>query len=1373
MDRRERPASGRAGRGERLASGRAGRASSPPRRGSPMHGPSHTRSFTGRPGSVEKANGVISPSGGSGAPSGRPLRPMSAVRRTSSPQRRSSMLRLPALDSSKDPGDNESALLSPRQAVQRERFGRVLGPDRTPGSQAVLQKTDGIPRLQHILLPWFYFTHAQGEVPILGNKMVASVYCQGLFLEYYMKDYPRKGVTSPMHGVYEGSYFDLLQDLEMLLKPLRKLALHAPLEKPIPEYTVPELATLPSLGTPYLEKLEEKPVQPKEDGRFLCPEPKMRAVEFKFVPPDDRHLPKRPEQDSLPIYNIPSLLPLETAFTPPEISLPSELDLPMAPKKPERPGEAPVMDEVKPFIPQEVLDDEPWAVSEKVRKMRPPERPTAQMKDAPSVFEWTVEPELQVQPLYFGANVSAGECTVYLQFRPPFMRIPYFVPPAPPKQPEHVLEELTPLPPWTEPPFQVDEDVAFVEPELNPLPTYVAPTDLIELPRFTAPNAPPPVGYLPGLRPLIILDMSGTMHGSQETVMRRVVRELLDPIGELAGSALYFEVLMFNRNARMFGVEQIAKSERRQEVERALHQPFPKGQRPVGGNRPSSAVHSTRPMSANPNSRNLVRCSPEAIELAHAWTEQAPCVGPTNMESAFEAAVKYTKADCVYLVTDGRADRVSAVQQLVESLVESEQWRMPIHAIGVECNIPGRRLLEQLAATTKGSFTPYVWDGLKAAPEADAATRFIERTLRKLRAQNMASGVLEEPLSVSLERTEKLFQIHFVQPLFLKNEELVHAAKMEHAGDCQEVVEANHELMRVAKSRHEERVSKATALREARVAAAKEEYEAQLQEIDKENRVKADKRAVALFIVSKKEEELLKFAAEAEKQRALWEEREAPAVKLTNAAEMTKFESEYKKHCLSVRVYNERVKENLANFEKSLALFQSELESAIAEDFLMFHIKSCKRKAVLELENEEAEAEYKDEEMAINKKNRNAQVAYKMAVRKWEEYVEKNTQWQEQVDRLVVQRERAMKAAQEDYPRVVAAAEKEWHLVQEQHKKQNERLLQLSQEEHAKHVAIVERHNKMRMDEWDAETSEWRRLYNKMKAQYHWKVASLKFEARRDYRILHLEWLAMMMQQKLRAQRQYEQMLRLWEDSTSKAKAVNEERILEVKQKHQQQCDEIRRRNAQETDAAMEDHRVAMAEALEWNESIKPVVEKAKLAKVELMYVEAFMKQIKLLAGENLDRVVEMSSITSSLENAIPGGIPWPIPTVDIHGNYVEQSDHHHVHPSNVSPRRLADKFGAPDTSPERPSANKSSPRRARPQSALPGERREWNQHPKQENIGEPVGWRDRSQREDMQHKQLLHRKPGLSARSSQPNFGRKKIRGSQERSRLFKHATP
>eukprot|EP00854_Cymbomonas_tetramitiformis_P023625 gene23625-28618_t len=406
-----------------------------------------------------------------------------------------------------------------------------------------------------------------------------------------------------------------------------------------------------------------------EDGRFLCPEPKMRAVEFKFVPPDDRHLPKRPEQDSLPIYNIPSLLPLETAFTPPEISLPSELDLPMAPKKPERPGEAPVMDEVKPFIPQEVRDAPPFLCAEHAEMMA-----------------------LAHMLLLF----LPGEHLV-LDDEP------------------WAVSEKTPLPPWTEPPFQVDEDVAFVEPELNPLPTYVAPTDLIELPRFTAPNAPPPVGYLPGLRPLIILDMSGTMHGSQETVMRRVVRELLDPIGELAGSALYFEVLMFNR-------------------------------------------------SANPNSRNLVRCSPEAIELAHAWTEQAPCVGPTNMESAFEAAVKYTKADCVYLVTDGRADRVSAVQQLVESLVESEQWRMPIHAIGVECNIPGRRLLEQLAATTKGSFTPYVWDGLKAAPEADAATRFIERTLRKLRAQNMASGVLEEPLSVSLERTEKLFQIHFVQP---------------------------------------------------------------------------------------------------------------------------------------------------------------------------------------------------------------------------------------------------------------------------------------------------------------------------------------------------------------------------------------------------------------------------------------------------------------------------------------------------------------------------------------------------------------------------------------------------------------------------------
>lgn len=52
--------------------------------------------------------------------------------------------------------------------------------------------------------------------------------------------------------------------------------------------------------------------------------------------------------------------------------------------------------------------------------------------------------------------------------------------------------------------------------------------------------------YLPGLRPVILLDMSGTMHGCQ-LALRRVIRELLDPKGELTASAMYFDVVVFSR----------------------------------------------------------------------------------------------------------------------------------------------------------------------------------------------------------------------------------------------------------------------------------------------------------------------------------------------------------------------------------------------------------------------------------------------------------------------------------------------------------------------------------------------------------------------------------------------------------------------------------------------------------------------------------------------------------------------------------------------------------------------------------------------------------------------------------------------------------
>lgn len=68
-------------------------------------------------------------------------------------------------------------------------------------------------------------------------------------------------------------------------------------------------------------------------------------------------------------------------------------------------------------------------------------------------------------------------------------------------------------------------------------------------------------------------------------------------------------------------------------------------------------------------------------------------------------------------------------------------------AVGVECTASGRRVLEAIAEMTDGSFTPYEWDGHAKGPPPKEDWTDLE--IRRLRMENMANGVVDEPLPVT------------------------------------------------------------------------------------------------------------------------------------------------------------------------------------------------------------------------------------------------------------------------------------------------------------------------------------------------------------------------------------------------------------------------------------------------------------------------------------------------------------------------------------------------------------------------------------------------------------------------------------------------
>ncbi|KAL3162911.1 hypothetical protein ABBQ32_009353 [Trebouxia sp. C0010 RCD-2024] len=175
----------------------------------------------------------------------------------------------------------------PHQAPQRERVSLVVR------GSVLLQSTgdalsthaswkgrikgnniESVPRLLWLLEPKIVFAHAKASC---RGHYAESQYCQGLFFEGYHRGGGRA------HGVYEGTYWDLLANVGELTEALTQMAVGpAVLEEPA--LKLPAAPTLPSWDSfkPVLQPLPPLP-QLMDVAVKLPPfkAPKVAVVEFE------------------------------------------------------------------------------------------------------------------------------------------------------------------------------------------------------------------------------------------------------------------------------------------------------------------------------------------------------------------------------------------------------------------------------------------------------------------------------------------------------------------------------------------------------------------------------------------------------------------------------------------------------------------------------------------------------------------------------------------------------------------------------------------------------------------------------------------------------------------------------------------------------------------------------------------------------------------------------------------------------------------------------------------------------------------------------------------------------------------------------------
>ncbi|GLC39630.1 hypothetical protein PLESTM_000919800 [Pleodorina starrii] len=187
----------------------------------------------------------------------------------------------------------------------------------------------GVPQLMMILEPNIVWEHTKAYVGAVGREVEANV-TPGEFFEGWHKGGRRA------HGVYEGSYWELMGDCDELAEMLRKLS-KAPALLDEPPLELPPPPELPAWDDfkPNLHLIPAAPsLPPLKLPPFRAPilEPELPFMEPEYLPLPT--VPPAPKEEPLPIFIPPEFLQVEPLVEPEYVDPPP----PITPEPPHPPA---------------------------------------------------------------------------------------------------------------------------------------------------------------------------------------------------------------------------------------------------------------------------------------------------------------------------------------------------------------------------------------------------------------------------------------------------------------------------------------------------------------------------------------------------------------------------------------------------------------------------------------------------------------------------------------------------------------------------------------------------------------------------------------------------------------------------------------------------------------------------------------------------------------------------------------------------------------------------------------------------------------------------------------------------------------------------
>eukprot|EP00959_Pyramimonas_sp_CCMP1952_P450653 9435637-Pyramimonas_sp.AAC.1 len=147
---------------------------------------------------------------------------------------------------------------------------------------------------------------------------------------------------------------------------------------------------------------------------------------------------------------------------------------------------------------------------------------------------------------------------------------------------------------------------------------------------------------------------------------------------------------------------------------------------------------------------------------------------------------------------------------------------------------------------------------------------------------------------------------------------------------------------------------------------------------------------------------------------------------------------------------------------------------------------------------------------------------------------------------------------------------------------------------------------------------------SKERALYYWGCVAVHTRNVCKRRIARIEWHSENLTVLRKVEKGFKQRQTLWKMQVAEIRLENSQCLQKSIDDYKKQLATIKRRNDDRFRNAQQSYEDAVAEVEAHNMQVIPKILRVNEVNSELSYVEGFLKQIKIFAGEHPDRVVEM-----------------------------------------------------------------------------------------------------------------------------------------------------